>query len=197
MTTQNQISTDENMRQMFKQINRYMVLAWRLGLGKWMNAYPKQAGQYLVINHIGRKSGIIHQTPVNYAIVDGDVYITAGFGSISDWYRNLKANPRVEIWMADGRWDVEMQELGPDVPERLRIMRQVLIGSGPAAESLAGISPVTASDEELARISADYRLLRLKRLQAHVGSGGPGDLVWVWPAALAGIALFLWLIRRK
>jgi hypothetical protein len=41
---------------------------------------------------------------VNYAIVDGEVYCTAGFGAVSDWYRNIRTNPEVEVWLPDGWW---------------------------------------------------------------------------------------------
>ena len=53
----------------------------------------------MVVGHTGRKSGLRHQTPVNYAQVNGDVYCTACLGSRRDWYRNLLANPEVEVWL--------------------------------------------------------------------------------------------------
>ena len=62
------------------------------------------SGQIMVLTHTGRKSGLRRRTPVNYALVDGEVYCTAGFGQISDWYRNILANPQVEVWLPDGWW---------------------------------------------------------------------------------------------
>lgn len=75
-----------------------MVLLWRLGLGKWINARPAVAGRIMVLNHTGRKSGLLRQTPLNYAIIDGEIYCTAGLGETTDWYRNILANPHVEVW---------------------------------------------------------------------------------------------------
>ncbi len=57
----------------------------------------------MVIKHRGRRSGKEYLTPVNYAIVAGEIYCTAGFGSISDWYRNMLVNPRVELWLPEGK----------------------------------------------------------------------------------------------
>ena len=64
--------------------------------------------------------------------VDGELYCTAGFGRISDWYRNIRAQPKVEIWLPHGRWMGEVEDI-TDSPNYIYLMRQVLIGSGFAA----------------------------------------------------------------
>ena len=89
-------SSEKKMQQGFKQFNKFMLLMWRLGLGPWINAWPEGIGRIMVITPTGRKSGLKRQTPINYAIVDGEVFCMAGFGKTSDWYRNVKANPGVE-----------------------------------------------------------------------------------------------------
>ena len=94
----------ENLRQMFKQMNKFMLLMWRLGLGSWLNFWPDVGGRIMVITHTGRKTGLKRRTPVNYALVEGELYCTAGFGPMSDWYRNLKAHSQVEVWLPEGWW---------------------------------------------------------------------------------------------
>ena len=78
-----------SLRKVFHAMNRFMVFMWKIGLGKAINIWPAGFGRIMVIKHRGRKSGKEYLTPVNYAIVDGEIYCTAGFGSISDWYRNM------------------------------------------------------------------------------------------------------------
>ena len=102
----------------------------------------------MVITHTGRKSGLKRRTPVNYAMLGGEVFCTAGYGPGTDWYRNLLVNPKVEVWMPEG-WFEGIAEDISDNPERTFLMRQVLIGSGFAAR-LAGINPHKVNDEELA-----------------------------------------------
>jgi deazaflavin-dependent oxidoreductase (nitroreductase family) len=182
------------LQQVFKQFNKGMLLLWRLGLGPWLNAWPDVGGRILVITHTGRVSGLKRRTPLNYAIVDGEVYITAGFGSRSDWYRNLKANPQVEVWLPEGWWRGVVEEIN-DPQQRLDLLRQVLIGSGVVAP-LFGINPKTLSDRELDEATDTYRLLRIRRLEARTGHGGPGDLAWIWPLATF-ILLPLAFKRRK
>lgn len=87
------------LRQAFKILNRFMLLQWRLGLGGFVNFWPAVIGCIMVITHRGRKSGLLRRTPVNYAIVDGDINCTAGFGEVSDGYRNLRADPHVQVWL--------------------------------------------------------------------------------------------------
>ncbi len=171
-----------------------MLLLWRLGLGRWVNAWPEYGGRVMVLTHIGRKSGVRRQTPVNYALMDGEVYCIAGFGSISDWYRNIIKHPQVEVWLPDGWWCGIAEDVS-DNPARLRIMREVLIASGFAA-LLAGIDAQTMTDEEIDAATSNYRVLHIKRTEARTGPDGPGDLAWVWPLATM-ILLPMVLFRRR
>jgi deazaflavin-dependent oxidoreductase (nitroreductase family) len=148
----------------------------------------------MVVTHTGRKTGIRRRTPVNYTIADGEVYCTAGFGSKSDWYRNIVANPEVEVWLPDGWWAGVAQEV-TQRELRLPLLRQVLIDSGLAARAV-GIDPVGMTNEELDSVTADYRLIHIRRTEARTGTGGPGDLAWVWPLATM-ILVPLVLFRRK
>ncbi len=186
--------TEEQLRQGFKYFNRFMLLMWRLGMGPLLNMGPAMAGRYMVITHTGRKSGTKRRTPVNFALVDDEVYCVAGFGSVSDWYRNIIANPQVEVWLPDGWWAGIAEEVTH--PEaRLPLLRAVLIGSGLAALA-AGVDPNKMTDEELAAVTTEYRLIRIRRVAALTGQDGPGDLVWVWPL-MTMILLLMVLFRRR
>lgn len=177
-----QFMNEKQLQQTFKQFNKFMLLMWRLGLGQWINAWPEGIGRIMVITHTGRKSGLPRQTPVNYAIVDGEVYCTAGFGKTSDWFCNLKANPEVEIWLPDGWWAGVAEEV-TDPTRRQQLLRAVVQNSGFAASVFGGFDPKTISDEELAKATAEYCVFHIRRTAARTGPGGPGELSWVWPLA--------------
>jgi deazaflavin-dependent oxidoreductase (nitroreductase family) len=186
---------DHNMRQAFRYINQFMLLMWRLGLGNYINLWPEVIGRIMVITHTGRKSGARRQTPVNYALIDGDIYCTAGFGAGSDWYRNIRKDPNVEVWLPDGWWAGSAEDIS-DSPERVSLLRQVLIASGFAARA-AGINPHTATDAELDHLTMDYRLVRISRSEARTGQHGPGEFAWVWPMATMLLLPALLLRDRK
>jgi deazaflavin-dependent oxidoreductase (nitroreductase family) len=186
--------SEQTLRQLFKYGNRFMVLFFRLGLGNWGNR--PETSQVMVLVHTGRKSGLARKTPVNYAIVDDEIYCTAAFGDQADWYRNIMADPNVEVWLRDSWYAGVASEVPDDDPQRIHLMRQVLIASGFAAPLFAGIDPKTLDEARLAEITVPYRLIRIHRTAARTGPGGPGDLAWVWPATTAAL-LGLLLLRRK
>jgi deazaflavin-dependent oxidoreductase (nitroreductase family) len=185
--------TEERLRQAFKRFNRFMLLLWRLGLGGYGNG-TEYGGSIMVITHTGRRSGLRRRTPLNYAIVDGEIYCTAGFGSKADWFRNIQADPEVEVWLPDGWWAGVAEDVS-DSPQRVELLRKVLIGSGFAAYA-AGINPYQVSDARLAGLIQTYRLVRIRRTHALTGPGGPGELAWIWPLSTC-ILLSLLLIPRR
>jgi len=147
----------DTLRRVFHAMNPFMVFMLRIGIGWMMEIMPSVSGRIMVIKHRGRKSGKEYLTPVNYAVVDGKVYCTAGFGSISDWYRNMKANPNVEILLLKG-WHKARAEDVSDSPRRTFLMRQVIIGSG-FAGPLFGVNQKKLNDEQLDAETKEYRLI--------------------------------------
>jgi deazaflavin-dependent oxidoreductase (nitroreductase family) len=178
------------LARLFRSFNRFMVLLWRLGLGPWFNFWPTLSGRILVLVHSGRRSGKRYYTPLNYALRNGEIYCVAGFGPTCDWYRNLIANPQVELWLPDGWWVGLAEEiLEPEL--RWEALKAVLASSGPAA-SLFGVSP-RLEENLLRQRTASYRVIRLRRVAPRTGANGPGDLAWVWPL----ITLWVWLRGRR
>lgn len=147
----------EAARKAFRALNRFMVWMWKLGWGRLINIWPAVIGRIMVIKHRGRKSGKEYLTPVNYAPVNGEIYCTAGFGAISDWYRNMQANPQVELWLPEGKHKARAEDIS-EAPNRLFLLRQVLIASG-FAGPLFGIDPRKLNDEQLDALSKEYRLV--------------------------------------
>jgi deazaflavin-dependent oxidoreductase (nitroreductase family) len=184
----------ETMRQFFKNFNRFMLLMWRLGLGRWINYSPEYGGRIMVITHTGRKSGLKRHTPVNYSPIDGDIYCTAGFGHLSDWYRNLLAHPEVEVWLPDGWWAGVAEDVS-ESDQRIPLLKQIIIDSGFAGR-MAGLDAYNMTDEAFDAATKVYRLIRIQRTEARTGAGGPGEWAWIWPLATM-ILLPLVLLRRK
>lgn len=182
------------LRQGFRYLNKFMVWMWRLGFGPWFNVWPEGWGQIMVITHTGRKSGIKYRTPVNYAVLDGDIYCIAGFGRIADWYRNLLATPEIELWLPDGWWNGVAKDIS-EVENRSQIMRAVVTASG-FAGPLFGVDPKKLDEKSLDRITRNYRVICIRRTEPRTGPGGPGDLSWVWQIATL-VLLSIVIFRKK
>lgn len=191
------LQANETTRQAFKHfLNPFMLLMWRLGLGSLLNAAPQYGGRLMVLTHTGRKSGVRHRQPLNYSLVDGEVYCLAGFGRVSDWYKNILKNPNVELWLPDGRWEGVARDIS-DNPDRPRLLRECIRASGFAGYA-AGLDAIKMSDAELETLCKDYRLIHIRRTRRCTGQGGPGDLAWAIPAtALALFAIALLSKRRQ
>ena len=184
----------EAMRHGFNQMNKGMVPLWRLGLARMMNAWPDVGGRILVLEHRGRKSGTWYRTPVNYATIDDEVYVLAAFGERTHWYRNLLAAPDSAIWLPDGRWLARAEDASDD-PDRIAIVRQVLIASGFVAPML-GMHPHQMSDAALDGATSMYRVLRFRPIRREPSPDGPGSLAWLW-VVVAVLSLALIAAGRR
>jgi hypothetical protein len=129
--------------------------------------------------------------------VSGEIYCTAGFGATSDWYRNLKANPYVEVWLPDSWWSGAAEEV-IDPQRKNQLLRKVLINSGFASQ-MAGYDPNRMTEPELTHLAEQYPIIRIRRIAARTGKNGPGDLAWIWPITTSLLlpALLISIFTRK
>lgn len=51
----------------------------------------------LLLTTTGRKSGLPRVTPLQYEEIDGDYYVGSARGTKADWFRNILANPCVQV----------------------------------------------------------------------------------------------------
>jgi deazaflavin-dependent oxidoreductase (nitroreductase family) len=168
----------------FRRFNVLMLLMWRLGLGRPINANPRYVGRIMVLTHTGRRSGRRYRTPLNYVESGEFVYCVAGFGRATDWYRNVRARPEVDVWLPGRRFAGVVDEVS-DSPERGALIRSVLVASGFAAPA-AGVPVRRLDDEQLALATKEYRVLRIKPRPGAPLPESPADLAWVWlPVAAA------------
>lgn len=184
---------EDQFRKPLKILNKGMVFLWQTGLAGWLNIWPAVFGRFLVISHKGRKTRKIYHNMVNYAELDGEFYCLAGFGAKTDWYQNLKANPQTEVWLKDGWFQANAEEVNNDL-NRISILREVLIGSGIVAP-LIGINVAKLDDTALGEITSNYRLIHLKQESLKTDSSRQYQYVWIWQV-IAGI-LALELIRKR
>lgn len=73
-------------------------ILYALGLG------PLQGRFVLLLTTVGRKSGLARVTPLQYDEADGNFYVGSARGVNADWYRNILANPEVEVRVKSSRF---------------------------------------------------------------------------------------------
>ncbi len=158
----------------FKVVNRYVLVLWRMRLGWCMNICPPLLGRVLLISHTGRKTGLVRQTPVNYRIIDGSVWLMAL--PEAAWWRNIQAEPRVEVRRPFSRWRGVAKEVPIDAGHLSQI-RAVMTSGGRIAATLDKFHPRTATDEAILEHVRGFHLLRiddLERIRRRNSSGSSG-----------------------
>jgi deazaflavin-dependent oxidoreductase (nitroreductase family) len=185
---------DFPMRRLFRIINKFfMVPMFRLGFGPiFGNPFTSYI---MVLKTIGRKTGKLRYTPVNYAIFDGKVYFVSGYRQGSDWYRNILAHPAIEVILPGGAIAGLAAEV-TDPAGRTPIIRKVLQNAG-FAGFFEGYNPFRISDEELARKTAGMPLICIQPTGLGSGASDPGGWVWItMTISTILLVLTLWFILR-
>lgn len=185
--------SEKFLRSAFRLLNKFvMAPAFRLGLGPVLGS--PFGGYIMVMKTRGHLTGRWRYTPVNYAIAHGYVYWIAGFGSLSHWVKNIKADPNIELIMPSSAV-AGSAELVSDAAERKTALRQVMINSGFAAFAFGGFNPYTLSDQKLQELEEQYLVFRLRPTGIGSGPSDPAGWFWFWPT-LALIGFLVWVLLR-
>ncbi len=91
--------------------NNVMKTLYAIGLG------PLIGRLVLLLTTTGRKTGLPRVTPLQYEEIDGTFYLGSSRGQQADWFRNILANPHVEIRIKSRRF----RGLAETVTDPLRI----------------------------------------------------------------------------
>ncbi|OGN80832.1 MAG: hypothetical protein A2X23_13630 [Chloroflexi bacterium GWC2_73_18] len=151
------------LHRLFGLMNRHLMLpTFRLGLG-WLFG-TRLTGRVMVLRTVGRTTGRWREVPVDFAIVDGDLYCIASFGPATHWLRNLEVHPRVTAHLPWGVLDGIASEV-TDRELRMRMIREVLRSAGPAAYTM-GFLPGRLSDAALEERLRAFPLVRIRPLGA-------------------------------
>jgi deazaflavin-dependent oxidoreductase (nitroreductase family) len=153
-------------------------------------------GWLLVIRVRGRKSGLGHDVPLSYLVKDGSAWVMAGFGPGTQWYKNLVADPHVEL-VLPGR--LPMRAIAEEVRNReirARILPHLVRATGMPGY-MAGADPFRAPAERILEVTSWVPLIRLmpEGEPLLAGPDDPGGHGWIWRQA-AVLTLTVWAIRR-
>jgi deazaflavin-dependent oxidoreductase (nitroreductase family) len=152
------------MRRIFWFLNKFfMVPMFRLGFGPFFG--NPLTGYIMVMKVIGRKTGKVRLTPVNYAIHKGDVYCISGGRATSDWFRNLLANPEVDLILPGGSIHARVEE-STNPEQKLIITRQILKNAG-FAGFFEGYNPFTMTCLSCVSVHRDLAADRPTRAVGH------------------------------
>jgi deazaflavin-dependent oxidoreductase (nitroreductase family) len=175
----------------FGVANRYLALPLlRAGLGGLMST--PLTGSLMILRTRGRKTGVLRETPLGYAILDGSVWCCAGFGAQTQWYRNIVADPRVEVVLASGAAFAGTAEVVTEPALQSRGFRHLIRSLGVVGEWTVG-DVSSASDEAIAAMGKGLPLIRIRPTGIAAGPADPGGRLWLMPVLVSA----WWLLRRR
>lgn len=90
---------------LLKWLFKLPILLYRLGLGSLVGRL------FMVMTTIGRKSGLLRRTAIEFHEFKGRKYIFSGWGTKTDWYRNIEANPYITIQTWRGAESVKARRI--------------------------------------------------------------------------------------
>ena len=179
---------NSSLRRIFRLLNKFfMVPVFRIGLGAFVG--NPITGYIMVLKTIGRKSGLVRYAPVNYAILDGNIYCLSGFGKLAHWYQNLQINPEIDMILPSATLSGKAVTV-MDEDEWFRTTRQILKNGG-FAGFLAGYNAWTISDQDLREKSSEMVVIRITPNRIYSGAVDPGGWLWVWLMVATIIGLII------
>jgi len=175
----------------FRVANRYLALPMlRAGLGVIMST--PLTGSLMILRTRGRKTGLLRETPLGYAILDGSVWCCAGFGVQTQWYRNILADPHVEVVLANGSAFAGTAEVVADPVAFATGFRHLILSMGVLGSRTVG-DVSTASDAAVVAMGEGLPLIRIRPTGIAAGPADPGGWLWLVPV----LSCLWWLVRRS
>ncbi len=172
--------------------HRLPVWLWRLGLG------PLLGREFMLLTTRGGRTGLPRRAGLTAHHLHGRLYAWCPYGDRGYWFRNLAAQPLVTVQTSAGSGSARAVRIGDE--SEAGELYDLLRAFDPRMlhEYLAGEE---VPDRRGAFVAARRRL-HVVRLEpsAEPGPAGVGrDLLWVWPAAMAGVlgVLFASSVKRR
>jgi deazaflavin-dependent oxidoreductase (nitroreductase family) len=123
-------------------------------LAKWFYKSPKWlyrarlgfvfGSRFLLLEHTGRTSGNVYQTPLEVAHYDqehDEYVVTSGTGPRADWYRNIQADPAVAVWLGSHRYPATARFLTTEqAVEVMKVYEEKHPKTAARLEAMMGVS---------------------------------------------------------
>jgi deazaflavin-dependent oxidoreductase (nitroreductase family) len=163
------------------------VIWWRMGLG------PLLKRRMLLLTTWGRKSRLPRHTMLSYTLHAGKAYLISGWGQRTDWYQNAIADGHTTVQLGGPAYHAFARRV-VDIEEYATVIKIMLRTGGDAHFKpwLRSLSIAYDLDDLIAKRDRVH-LVALDQTDQVGPPPRTSDLVWVWPAAAAGIAA-LWVL---
>jgi deazaflavin-dependent oxidoreductase (nitroreductase family) len=176
----------------FLIVNPLFAAALERGFGALISS--PLTGHLIVLRTRGRRTGLIRAAPLGYVVLDGAIYCSAGFGETTAWYRNVLADPWVEV-VLPGRTLRGRAAAVSEPDEWIRAYRALIASLGVTGRLTVG--DVRGLDNaELLAAHGGIPLVRITPSAFVPGPLDPGGWFWLVPWAGSAVLAIVLATRR-
>ena len=146
----------DSSRELAKSLFRAPLYLYQLGWGPALNWLP-----LLILTTKGRTSGLPRHVAVEYRRHGSKYYIFSGWGTDTDWYRNILRDPAVTIQHGANTYDARAQRV-EDPAEALRALYMFSRNSWIYETLFARMTSAQAADlNTLTEVVEEFTVVRL------------------------------------
>jgi deazaflavin-dependent oxidoreductase (nitroreductase family) len=174
-----------------KKMYRLPIVLYRLGLG------PIIGKHILILTTIGRKTGKIRRTPIEYFRHDGQFFVMSGFGENAHWYKNLQAHPRAGLNISGKRLCTIARK-----PQTKAEWDGVIVflKASPVTHLSEPNLAAQLDDPEAREAIKNWPIFTFEPTNEPCPPAVEADLIWTWPLIMLIAALSIlmnWLFRQN
>lgn len=137
-------------------VARFPIYLYRLGLGPTINWIP-----FMILTTRGRKSSLPRYTVVEYRRHGSKYYIVSGWGNQTQWYQNIKQDPRITIQHGSHIYSARAEQV-ENPAEALRALYMFSRNSWIYESLFARMSSADAADlSTLAEVVNEFTVIRI------------------------------------
>jgi deazaflavin-dependent oxidoreductase (nitroreductase family) len=172
-----------------KLMFKWPLQLWRMGFG------PILGQVMMVVTQTGRKSGLPRHTMLEYYRLRERPYVLSGWGTKSQWAKNLLANPHCTIQTAHGAEGATAVHVQNDA-ELWEIYHLFMQHDPVLTRRFLALYGIAESPDEFVACKDRYYAFRFDTAGEPPLPPLTTDLLWVWPVTAVALIL-LWLLKRQ
>lgn len=148
------------VRRIPRALARAPISLFRCGAGALLGP------RLMMLEHRGRTTGLPRYAALEVLEREpGALLLVSGYGTGSQWFRNVRADPRVRVWTGTVQGDPAVAEILPatEVVERLQHYRHANPRSAATLGAVLNIPALTSSEPFPPDIGETLPLVRVRR----------------------------------
>ena len=158
------------------------ILLYRLGLGFIVGRL------FMIMTTFGRKSGAPRRTAIKFHEFKGKPTVMSGWGTKTDWYRNLQSNPLATVQTWRGAQSVRARRIDLD-KELARAFRWAQ--ANPTMKAMMKAAGFEMTLEQFLAEKERFTFVTFEPAKEKTPESLKADLWWVWLLLVVLVALIL------